>query len=727
MFKDLKISMKIGFGFFVIMLLAAGLAFLGSSGVIAVKDRVDKADDVNRLVKYNLEVRRSEKNYILRHEQQDLNDVLDKLEEMKKQTKETKAKFTQDVNKIQMEEVAAAVNDYDKAFHGYLDIEVKQKEQEANMVRVARELEKIAIALRENERKEYSQLRAQNASKADLDKKLNRADAANRMIEWMLECRQNEKDFILSNDIVSSQQVIKNIESIINQANALKTHFNKEENKEMVEQIIVNAEKYQDAFFTYNELNKRLNANLEIMVDAARSVENTCADARTDQKAKMLNEMNLAIDLMIGGTIAIIILGIFISYIIIRAIAIPIDRITVIAKKISNGDLDHEVGIIQKDEIGQLADAFRNMKKSMQEQAEVAQKISQGHLNIEVRPKSPKDVLGNALVDMIKNIQEQAEVAKKISQGHLNIEVIPKSTKDVLGNALAAMTRNLQKQTGALKEAVNVLSSSTSEIATTVTQLAASVSETATSANETTTTVEEVRQTADLTNKKSKAVSEGAQKAQQISIDGKKATDETIDGMGRIKVQMNSIAESIVILSEQSQAIGEIIATVDDIAEQTNLLAVNASIEAVKAGDMGKGFSVVAQEIKDLAKQSKQATKRVRVILNEIQRATGKAVMVTEEGSKTVETGVKQARQSGVAISTLTGSITEAVQSAIQIAASSQQQLVGMDQIGTIMMDIKEACSQNDAGTRQLETAVQNLNELGQKLKQVMEWYKFNT
>ncbi|WP_212637578.1 methyl-accepting chemotaxis protein [Desulfocicer vacuolatum] len=716
--------MKIGFGFFVIMLLAAGVAYLGSSGLIAVKDRVGKADDVNRLVKYILEVRRSEKNYILRQDQQHSDDVLAKLEEMRKQVRETKTKFTQDVNKIQMDDVATAVDDYANSFYEYLDIEVKQKEQEANMVRVARELEKIAIALRQNEKKEYTQLRTQNANEADLDDKLNKADAANRMIKWMLECRQDEKNFILRNDIVSSQQVTKNIKKIINQANDLKNHFTKEENKKMAQQIIVDAESYQKAFLTYNELNNGLNVNLEKMVEAARSVENTCGDARTDQKAKMLNEMNLSINLMLGGTIAIIVLGVFISFAIIRAITVPIDRITVIAKEISSGDLGHEVEIVQKDEIGQLADAFRNMKESMQEQAVVAQKISQGDLNIEVIPKSTKDVLGNALVAMIKNLQEQADVAQKISQGNLNIEVIPKSTKDVLGNALAAMTRNLQEQTGALKEAVNVLSSSTSEIATTVTQLAASVSETATSANETTTTVEEVRQTADLTSKKSKAVSEGAQKAQQISIDGKKATDEAIEGMGRIKIQMTSIAESIVILSEQSQAIGEIIATVDDIAEQANLLSVNASIEAVKAGEMGKGFSVVAQEIKDLAKQSKQGTKRVRAILNEIQRATGKAVMVTEEGSKTVEAGVKQAKQSGGAISTLTTSITEATQAAIQIAASSQQQLVGMDQVGTIMMDIKEACAQNDAGTRQLETAVQNLSELGQKLKQVMEWYK---
>ncbi len=112
--------------------------------------------------------------------------------------------------------------------------------------------------------------------------------------------------------------------------------------------------------------------------------------------------------------------------------------------------------------------------------------------------------------------------------------------------------------------------------------------------------------------------------------------------MKRIQTHMDSIAASIVRLSDQSQAIGEIIASVNDLAEQSNLLAVNAAIEAAKAGEQGKGFAVVAQEVRSLAEQSKQATAQVRNILGDIQKATSAAVMATEQGSKAVEAGVKQ-------------------------------------------------------------------------------------
>src|SRR5438128_9984713 len=112
--------------------------------------------------------------------------------------------------------------------------------------------------------------------------------------------------------------------------------------------------------------------------------------------------------------------------------------------------------------------------------------------------------------------------------------------------------------------------------------------------------------------------------------------------MARSREQMNSIAQIMVRLSEQNQAIGQIIASVDDLAQQSNLLAVNASIEAAKAGDQGKGFGVVANEVKSLAEQSRQATTRVRNILSDIQKATGAAVMATEQGSKSVESGLQQ-------------------------------------------------------------------------------------
>ncbi len=385
--------------------------------------------------------------------------------------------------------------------------------------------------------------------------------------------------------------------------------------------------------------------------------------------------------ILFGGTVATAIT---------RGITNPISKLVEVANRIAKGEQISQMDVIgdreRHDEIGNLEQSFRLMIISNDQMVEAAMRISEGDLSLLVKPRSENDILGNALI---------------------------------------TMTRNLQNQASELKGVVGGIATSTTEISTTISELASSVSETAVSANETTTTVEEVRQTADLASQKSKIVSDDAKEAQKISVAGKQATDKTIDRIGRIKNQMRSIAESIVALSEQSQSIGEIIATVDDIAEQTNLLAVNASIEAVKAEEKGKGFSVVAQEIKDLANQSKQATKKIRTILNEVQRATSKAVMVTEEGSKTVEAGVEQAVRSGEAIATLTDSITESARVAIQIAASSQQQLVGMDQVGNSMMDIKEASAQNDAGTKQLESAANNLIEQGRKLEKIVEWYKY--
>ncbi|GGA41628.1 CHASE3 domain-containing protein [Dyella nitratireducens] len=274
----------------------------------------------------------------------------------------------------------------------------------------------------------------------------------------------------------------------------------------------------------------------------------------------------------------------------------------------------------------------------------------------------------------------------------------------------------VRKITHELRDGITRLASSASEILATTTQLASSVVQTATAVSETTATVEEVKQTAQLTTEKARYVLDSAQKASNVSTVGRTAVDDTVQGMHRIQAQMESVADSIVRLSEQSQAIGEIIATVNGLAEQSNLLAVNAAIEATKAGEQGKGFGVVAQEIKSLADQSKQATAQVRTILGDIQKATSAAVLATEQGSKAVEAGVKQTGDTGDSIRLLADNITEAAQAATQIAASSQQQMVGMDQVVVAMESIKQASTQNVAGTRQAEEAAKNLHQLGLRL-----------
>lgn len=267
-----------------------------------------------------------------------------------------------------------------------------------------------------------------------------------------------------------------------------------------------------------------------------------------------------------------------------------------------------------------------------------------------------------------------------------------------------------------LQESATQLSTSAAEILATTTQLSSGAIETDTAVTETTTTVEEVKQTAQLASKKARQVLDSAEQAAQVVATGQKSVEATIAGMHHIQEQMEAIADSIMRLSEQSQTIGEIISVVNNLAEQSNLLAVNAAIEAARAGEHGKGFAVVSQEVKSLADQSKKATSQVRSILGEIQKATNSAVLATEQGGKAVDAGVIQSTETGEVIRVLAEGVTDAADAATQIAASSQQQMVGMDQIAGAMDNIKQASGQNVAGAKQAEVAAQDLHELGRKL-----------
>jgi methyl-accepting chemotaxis protein len=322
------------------------------------------------------------------------------------------------------------------------------------------------------------------------------------------------------------------------------------------------------------------------------------------------------------------------------------------------------------------------------------------------------------------SVQLANEIASKDLTRDLSVY---KKRGDEFGTMIQSFSKMiviLREQMQKMLDGVNVLGSSSSEIFASTTQIASGSAETAAAITETTTTVEEVRQAAQLSSQKAKSLSDSTQHVAQVSQNGQKAVDETIAGMNRIREQMEIIAQTVVQLSEQSQSIGGIIASVTDIADQSNLLAVNAAIEAAKAGDQGKGFVVVAQEIRNLAEQSKQSTMQVRNILNDVQKATSAAVLATEQGNKAVEAGVKQSVQAGEAIRILTESSEEAAQVSTQIVASSQQQLVGMDQIGIAMQSINQAGMETSASMTQAEDSVKNLHELGQNLKELVEQFK---
>jgi len=324
-----------------------------------------------------------------------------------------------------------------------------------------------------------------------------------------------------------------------------------------------------------------------------------------------------------------------------------------------------------------------------------------------------------------KPIQDLSETARMVSQEkNYAVRATPTKGRDEIAALIEtfnSMLAQIQERDKALLKAVGVLASSAGEILATTAQVASGATDTAAAVSQTTTTVEQVKQTAQLSSQKVQLVSDSAQKSAQVSQFGQLAVKETIQGMNRIREQMESIAESIVRLSEQGQTIGEIVATVNDLADQSNLLAVNAAIEAAKAGEQGRGFAVVAAEVRSLAEQSKKATAQVRAILGEIQRSTSTVVMAIEQGSRTVEAGVLQSAQTGESVQKLTESIAEAAQASVQIAASTRQQLVGMDQVVMAMENIRRASVQNVTSTKQTEAAARNMHELGQKLRQLVE------
>jgi methyl-accepting chemotaxis protein len=243
---------------------------------------------------------------------------------------------------------------------------------------------------------------------------------------------------------------------------------------------------------------------------------------------------------------------------------------------------------------------------------------------------------------------------------------------------------------------------------------------------ETIATVNQVRATVTETAERAQSVAETAQLSVDISRTGLESVSETVDGMELIRRKVEDIADNILVLSEHTQQIGEIIAAVNNLADQSRMLALNASVEAARAGEEGKGFAVVAMEVRNLADQNRDATIQVREILGEIQRATNSAVMVTEEGSKGVDSGQQRVNKAGDAINELAKAIEDAAMAAMQIAASTRQQTIGMDQLTGAMRTIKHATTETVSSTMQVEASVQRLRDAANRVNEVLKGLQFD-
>jgi methyl-accepting chemotaxis protein len=427
--------------------------------------------------------------------------------------------------------------------------------------------------------------------------------------------------------------------------------------------------------------------------------------------------------------------AIFIS----NSLAKPILLVAEVAKRLSIGDA-RLVGVsreamnksaLRKDEIGVLNRSLNDTIGYFEEMAEVSETISSNDLRSIVQPKSNEDILGHSFVKMIGNLRQI-------------IQDIQTNSADV--NHASNQLSSVAEQSG---QAAN-------QVATTVQQVASGTTEQASSANRTASAVEEVARAVDgvargaqeqaaaigkaaeVTSEISKSIeqvvtnvrvaSEQANNASSLAQDGADVVRETVSGMTAIQNKVGASSKAVEEMGQRSQEIGAIVSTIEEIASQTNLLALNAAIEAARAGEHGKGFAVVADEVRQLAERSSRATKEIADLISGIQKTVAGAVEAMAEGQNEVSKGMAKAGEAGDALSRILTAgeqvaieASQAMQAAELMRAASNELVSAVDAVSAVIEENTAAAEEMSASTNEVTVAIENIASVAEENSAAVE------
>jgi methyl-accepting chemotaxis protein len=333
--------------------------------------------------------------------------------------------------------------------------------------------------------------------------------------------------------------------------------------------------------------------------------------------------------------------------------------------------------------------------------------------------RASKETLQAAVLDF-------TAFAARVADGDLTATVGANGSPELaqLADSLNTMVSGLAEISREIQAGVREIGGSSAEILSAVSRHTESAGEQSAAISQTSATVNELQAAADDTAQRARQVAQQASDSVAVSDEGTEAVGAIADAMEEIRARVDGIAREILTLSERTQQIGAITATVNDLADQSNLLALNASIEAARAGEHGRGFAVVAEQVRRLSEQSKAATAQVEGILTDVRDATAAAVAASEQGTKVVDDGLSLTGRAGEGIRSLADTIREASGAAEQIAASAHQQSVGMDQIAEAMTNIDDGTAQFLDGAQQSQRVAGDLNELSGKLAALTDRYR---
>ena len=323
-------------------------------------------------------------------------------------------------------------------------------------------------------------------------------------------------------------------------------------------------------------------------------------------------------------------------------------------------------------------------------------------------------------------VQRLAAQAETVATGDLTIEVIQESADEIghLAASFGIMVENLRETIRRVGEASSAVASASSEISSSTEQMAAGAQEQTSQASEVASAVEEMTKTIVENSRNAGQTSETAKRAKQSAEEGGKIVEATVVGMKRIAEVVNRSAQTVRALGKSSDQIGEIIRVIDDIADQTNLLALNAAIEAARAGEQGRGFAVVADEVRKLAERTTKATKEIAGMIKTIQDDTNGAVASMEEGTGEVDGGIKLADRAGASLEEIVTMIQTLTDMVAHIAVASEQQSSASEQISNNVTAISSVTHETASGVQQIARAAEDLNRLTDSMQHLLDRFK---
>ena len=435
-----------------------------------------------------------------------------------------------------------------------------------------------------------------------------------------------------------------------------------------------------------------------------RGAEQAAHITSNKSSSTTLTLLILAVAILIGSAIA---------FLVTRYLKRGTDEMLRAAEGIAEGDVEQEITLASKDELGRTGAAFSRMIAYLKEQATVAEHVAGGDLTIEPAVRSSRDLLGNAFRTLVQNLRGIiGEVSG--SAGHVSSA----------SRQMAATSEESGKVTG--------------EIANAVTGVAQGAERQVRMVEEAQRAAEKVTRALSHSAEQAHLAAEVAQGAREVAQQGVTAAEHANEAMRSVRDSSASVTEAIRDLAAKSGQIGEIVHTISGISEQTNLLALNAAIEAARAGDQGRGFAVVAEEVRKLAEESQHAAAEITALIGIIQAETANAVGVVEAGTERTREGATVVEQTREAFERIRASVDDVTGRIEQIAATSEQitsSARGMQEtIGEVAgvaeessastEEISASTEQSSASAQQIAASAQQLSSNADTLNELVARFK---